>query len=305
MSDEKAARLDAIRAAKATEQTPAPAPSQTPTPANSGEKAARLDATRAAKVAAPAPIRAAAVPADYDLDSLPAMPFHTLLLSLIAVGVGVFAAVVALPTWLPGLSSSLLGGEPKAYWYISRSSAMVAYGLLWLSMVFGLLMTSRVARAWPGGPVTFDLHQHASLLGLAFALFHALILMGDAYIQANLRQVLIPFAYEGYNPVWVGLGQVGFYIMVIVGMSFYLKGQIGRTAWKFIHFLSFVMFALALVHGIWSGTDSGLPWIKAFYWFSGGSVIFLTVFRILVTFSRRRRQVSANGSDARQLQSAK
>jgi predicted ferric reductase len=266
MSDDKAARLAAIRAANAAGQAPDPAP----------VKAATL--------------------ADDDLDSLPAMPLHTILLILIAVGVGVFAAVVALPTWLPGLSASLLGAEPKAYWYLSRSSALVAYGLLWLSMVFGLLMTSRVAKAWPGGPVAFDLHQHASLLGLAFALFHALILMGDRYIKADLRQVLVPFAYEGYNPLWVGLGQVGLYLMAIVGLSFYLKGQIGRTAWRAIHFISFVMFALALIHGIWSGSDSEQSWTQALYWLTGGSVLFLTAYRILTT--RRKRQASVEASTA-------
>ncbi|MEI6778103.1 MAG: hypothetical protein WCK70_14475 [Chloroflexales bacterium] len=304
MSDEKAARLAAVRAAKAAEQAPSPVPIQDAAPADNDEKVARPATVHATKATgeAPAlpPIRATA---DYDMDSLPPMPLQTMLLTLMAVGVGVFAAVVALPTWLPGLSASLLGSEPKAYWYLSRSSAMVAYGLLWLSMIFGLLMTSRVARAWPGGPVTFDLHQHASLLGLAFALFHALILMGDGYVQSTLQQVLIPFAYKGYNPTWVGLGQVGIYVMTIVSLSFYVKGQIGRTAWKLIHILSFAMFALALVHGIWSGTDSGLIWIKGFYWFTGGSVIFLTVFRILMSFSHRRRQVPANGNG--QLQGAK
>ena len=294
MSDEKAARLAAIRAANAAGQAPAPTPDKDAAPADSTEKAARL-------AAAPAPVRAAA--ADDYLDSLPAMPLHTLLLTLLAVGVGVFAAVVALPTWLPGLSASLLGSDPKAYWYLSRSSAMIAYGLLWLSMIFGLLMSSRAARAWPGGPAAFDLHQHASLLGLTFALFHALILMGDHYIKADLRQILVPFAYKGYNPTWVGLGQVGIYMMAIVGLSFYMKGMIGRFAWRAIHFISFVMFALALTHGIWSGSDTGLIGIKGFYWFTGGSVLFLTAYRILVSSIKRR--VPANTGDTTQLRGAK
>nr|WP_255603887.1 hypothetical protein [Oscillochloris sp. ZM17-4] len=274
--------MAAIRAAKAAGQAsapPAPAADQPPT-----------------QTPPRAPVRASAQADDEleRLESLPAMPFHTLVAIFIAVGVGVFAAVVALPTWLPGLSASLLGTEPKAYWYLSRSSAFVAYALVWLSMVFGLLMTSRMSRAWPGGPAAFDLHQHASLLGLAFALFHGLILMGDRYIQADLRQILVPFAYSGYNPTWVGLGQVGIYLTAIVGLSFYVKGQIGRTAWRAIHFMSFAMFALALVHGVWSGSDSELTWIQGVYWFTGGSVVFLTVYRILATmFSRRQRPARA------------
>src|SRR5574341_1204377 len=148
--------------------------------------------------------------ADEIYDAPPAMAFQNVALLLGAAATGAFAAVVVLPTWLPGLSASLLGNEPKAYWYLSRASAMVAYGLLWLSMAFGLIITNKLARVWPGGPTAFDLHQFASLIGLAFALFHALILMGDKYVNYNLAQVLVPFNSSGYKPVWVGLGQIGF-----------------------------------------------------------------------------------------------
>ena len=186
-----------------------------------------------------------------DLDNLPpAMPLHTLIGLLLAVALGAFTAAIVLPNWLPGLSQSLLGSEPKAYWYLSRASAMVAYGLLWLSMAFGLIITNKLARLWPGGPVAFDLHQFASLLGLAFALFHALILMGDKYINYDLAQVLAPFNSTGYKPVWVGLGQIGFYLLAIVGLSFYVRKRLGNRIWRLLHYVSFMTFALALMHGI-------------------------------------------------------
>src|SRR5690242_2710946 len=51
------------------------------------------------------------------------MAIYTVLEMLLAIAAGVFAAVVVLPSWLPGLSASLCGPEPKAYWYLSRSSA--------------------------------------------------------------------------------------------------------------------------------------------------------------------------------------
>ncbi|MBI4771873.1 MAG: hypothetical protein HY784_16035 [Chloroflexi bacterium] len=96
---------------------------------------------------------------DNELDTLPpAMSLGTLLLMLLAVAAGAFAAVVALPALLPGLSASLLGPAPKAYWYLSRASAWVAYVLLWLSMAFGLSLTNKMTRIWPGGPTAFDLH---------------------------------------------------------------------------------------------------------------------------------------------------
>jgi predicted ferric reductase len=229
-----------------------------------------------------------------DLDNLPpAMPLHTLIIMLLAVGLGASAAAIVLPNWLPGLSQSLLGSEPKAYWYLSRASAVAAYGLLWLSMASGLIITNKLARLWPGGPIAFDLHQFTSLLGLAFALFHALILMGDKYINYNLAQLLVPFNSIGYKPVWVGLGQIGFYLLAIVGLSFYVRKRLGNRTWHLIHYLSFLMYALALLHGIFAGTDTAVLAIRAFYWITGVSLLFLIVYRVLITKFAVKKQARA------------
>jgi len=279
MSDEKAARLAAIRAANASRRAATDSDGAVAAPTES-------EMPTAARKQAPA----GSQPGDEAFEDMPpAMALRTLIGMLLAVALGAGVAVFALPAWLPGLSQSLLGAEPKAYWYLSRSSAFVAYILLWLSMVFGLLMTNKLARIWPGGPTAFDLHQHASLLGLAFALFHALILLGDRYIQATLFQVLVPFQYSGYEPLWVGLGQAAFYGLAIVGLSFYVKDRIGRRAWRLIHFLSFAIFVLALMHGIWSGSDSASDLARAIYWGSGGSVLFLTIYRVLVARVKMER----------------
>jgi hypothetical protein len=269
MSTDKAVRLAAIRAANAARAGEAPA---APTPA-----------TRTV----------AAHPAPEADDLPPAMSLSNLIGLLLAAVIGVFAAVVALPTWLQGLSASLLGTEPKAYWYLARSSAWVAYGLLWLAMVFGLLMINKLARAWPGGPMAFDLHQHTSLLGLAFALFHGLILLGDRYIQASLTQILLPFAYTGFNPLAVGLGQIALYGLALVGLSFYVKAQIGRQLWRAIHLVSFSVFALALLHGIFSGSDSSTRAAQIAYWATGGAILFLTIYRILISRLRPARMTTA------------
>jgi len=226
-----------------------------------------------------------------EIDQLPpAMPLSTLIIMLLAAAVGAFAAAVVLPNWLSGLSQSLLGTEPKAYWYLSRASALVAYVLLWLSMASGLIITNKLARVWPGGPTAFDLHQFTSLIGLAFALFHALILMGDKYINYNLAQVLVPFNSTGYKPVWVGLGQIGFYLFAIVGLSFYVRKRLGHRTWRLIHFLSFLTFALALAHGIFAGTDTTVEAVRVFYWGTGVALVFLTVYRILVAKFAPKKQ---------------
>lgn len=203
-------------------------------------------------------------------------------LILAGIGLGATLALVALPLVVPSLGASLSGVEPKAYWYLARVSAMIAYALLWGSMALGLLITNKLARAWPGGPTAFDLHEFMSLLGLGFGVAHGLILLGDQYIGYSLAQVLVPFAAAGYRPLWVGLGQLGLYGWAVVALSFYFRSRIGQRGWRRIHFLSFVVFALALGHGLASGTDSPALWSQALYLLSGGSLVFLTCYRVLM-----------------------
>src|SRR5688500_5197439 len=147
-------------------------------------------------------------------DSLPSgISLATLFIVLFAAIVGALAAVFVLPRWLPGLSASLVGPEPKAYWFLARSSALVAFALLWLSMALGVAITSKAARIWPGGPTIFDVHQFTSLLALSFGLFHGLILLGDSYLDYTLAQILVPFGSVSFRPLWVGLGQIALYLL--------------------------------------------------------------------------------------------
>jgi predicted ferric reductase len=204
---------------------------------------------------------------------------------LAAIFLGMLAAVFVLPGWLPGLTGSLTGEAPKVFWYLSRATAIVAMGMLWGSMMLGVSITNKLARLWPGGPAAFALHEYLSLLGLGFAAFHGLILLGDQYTNFNLLQILSPFTTSSYHPFWVGLGQMGFYAWGILVASFYARKHIGQKTWRALHYLSFITYLGALVHALVSGTDSSLPWMQGFYWLTGGSFLFLLMYRILNSIS--------------------
>jgi predicted ferric reductase len=216
------------------------------------------------------------------LDELEQHPLQDIVITGLVALASVFFAVVALPILFPALAATLTGTDPKIFWYVSRGTAMVAFGLLWLSMALGVLLTNKLASVWPGAARAYDFHQYISLLGLAFGLLHGLLLMGDHYIQFSLVQVFLPFSTEQYRPVWVGVGQFGMYVWAIVVASHYLRKQIGRKAWRMIHYASFISYIMALGHGILSGTDSTSVAVQATYWISGALLLFLIVYRIMV-----------------------
>lgn len=234
-----------------------------------------------------------------DLDTIPVMGFPGLMMLLLASAAGAVAAVAILPAVLPGLAASLLGPEPKVYWYLARSSAWIAYLLLWASMMMGLMITTKAARLWPGGPAAYDVHQFISLLSVVIALFHGLILTGDRYIGFSAVQVFIPFSNPAYRPLWVGIGQIGFYSLAVLVFSFYIRRMITPRGWRLIHYLSFIAFLFVLIHGITSGTDSSQAWAATLYWITGGTVMFLTVYRILLTLiSKAQVWILSGGEDA-------
>ncbi len=212
-----------------------------------------------------------------------AISFRFILLVFLGVTAGSLLAGVVLPLWLPGLTFSLIGTQPKAYWLLSRGSAWVAFTLLWFSMVSGMMVTNKIARMWPGGPTAIDLHEYFSLLGMGLGLFHALILMGDHYINYSLAQVFIPFNSINYRPLWVGIGQLSFYLGLVVTFTFYIRKQIKPRTWRLIHYLSFAQFLMVLVHGIYSGTDATAPWAIQVYLWSAASLLFLFIYRMLIT----------------------
>ena len=214
----------------------------------------------------------------------------------LAMIIGLSAAILLLPTWLPNMATSLAGDSPKVYWYLSRATAFVSLSILWISMALGLGITNKMARLWPGAPAAFAIHEYVSLLGLAFALFHALVLLGDHYINFTVVQIFTPFSTVDYRPTWVGIGQIGFYLWIIVALSFYVRQSIGQKTWRVVHYLSFGMYIMGLVHGLFSGTDSTASWAQWYYWISGGSLLFLLVYRIVNTitekFTRRPKPVA-------------
>src|SRR5512133_2050822 len=160
---------------------------------------------------------------------------HFALILLVAF-LSALITVSLLPRWLPGLTNSLTGSSVSAFWYLSRGSAVVAYFLLWLSMLLGTGITNKLGALWPGLPSTIELHQYTSILGLAFGIFHGLILLGDKYINYTIAQILVPFKSE-FAPLAIGLGQIALYTWVILDVSFYVRKIIGKKAWRAIHFV--------------------------------------------------------------------
>ena len=187
------------------------------------------------------------------------------------------------------VASGVLGVMPetKAFWFLSRSSGLVAYGLLWLSVVAGLLISSR-ARQIVSPKWALEVHQMTSGTALAFALFHGLILTGDRYIRLGFWEVLVP-GLSAYRPLWMAAGQVAALLLAAVLGSSLARRQFGNKLWRLLHYAAFLAYWLALSHALALGSEAKHPGVLGFYAVTGGVVLWLTTARIFIREGERGR----------------
>lgn len=205
--------------------------------------------------------------------------------ALVAVILGVL--VWLLPVLVPqlALNANILAGE-KAAWYLTRSSGTVAYLMMSVSTIWGLLLSTKLVKKVIPPAISLVMHNYISWLSLGLTIFHAGILLFDSYYTYTLSALLIPFTGP-YSPLWVGMGTIGFYIMLITTLSYYVRKQIGQKTWRKLHYTTFGAYVLSTVHGLMAGTDAAQ--LMSIFGVSSFLVLFLTLYRILSSGSTEKR----------------
>ncbi len=182
-----------------------------------------------------------------------------------------------------GLLASLFGMDTvQSWWYVTRAAGLTSYFLLWLSMIWGMGISTKIFHPAVEGTYSYDFHEFLSLLGLGFVVLHVVVLMLDKYLPFTILQILVPFV-DSYRPIWVGLGIIGFYIFLLVTVTFYLRPVIGVQAFRAIHVLSLAGYVGATLHGLYAGTDSALAVTKVLYVGTALVVVFLTVYWLVMS----------------------
>jgi predicted ferric reductase len=171
------------------------------------------------------------------------------------------------------------------FWFIARAAGITAYALLSFGIILGLLLGSRDLRG-TARTIVFDLHRLSTLSALAFVALHAVALIGDSYFDFGVREVLVPFA-SPYRPWQVAAGVISSYALAATTLAFYGRRLVGQRAWRTLHGSSLVLYALATLHGITAGSDSGEGWTTLMYMVSASAVMALIIQSISAPVGRR------------------
>ena len=177
----------------------------------------------------------------------------------------------------------------QLWWYVARSSGIVALGLAGASVIWGLLLGTKLLDGRPGPRWLLDLHRWLGGCTIAFTGIHGIALMLDSYVDFGVVDLLVPGA-SSWNPAAVAWGVVSMWMLVAVQVSSMFMRRLPRHLWKGIHLLSYLMLWTGIIHGVQAGTDAGNPlyvWSMAMM---ALAVTFLTAYRILAVRRRRGRR---------------
>ena len=188
----------------------------------------------------------------------------------------------------------LLGiDSTQVWWYVTRSSALVAFFLLWLSTAWGIALSSKINDRFLARGYIYDVHQYISLLAIGFMLIHISVLMVDRYLPFSIIQIIFPFT-SSYRPLWVGVGVIAFYLTILVTVTFYIRRRIGMRTFRVIHVLSLVAYLGATLHGFYAGTDTTLLSVQLLYKGSFLVTVFLLSYWLIRMLQNRSRQSVVN-----------
>lgn len=154
----------------------------------------------------------------------------------------------------------LVGPGDHLFWLGSRALGIVALLLVSVSVGFGLALSARMGQR-PGSASRFRvLHEAVALVSLVAIAGHGLLLLGDHFLHPTFAQVTVPFLLET-NRLWTGTGVIAGWLAITFALSFYVRKQIGVKLWRKLHRWTALVFALALVHTLGSGTDARSAWL--------------------------------------------
>lgn len=142
----------------------------------------------------------------------------------------------------------------QIWWYLSRSSGIVALALLVAAMVWGILLSTRVLRPHDRPAWLLDLHRWLGGLALTMTGFHMLGLYFDGYIDYGFADLLVP-GKSDYRPAAVAMGVLSLYLMVAVQATSYMRKRLSKRIWRAVHLTSYGLVWGAAMHAGMAGTD--------------------------------------------------
>ena len=175
-------------------------------------------------------------------------------------------------------------GATKVWWYVSRSTGVVAWALLALAVLWGLALSTRALGRRSPAPWLLDVHRFLGGLAVIFTIVHFVTLSFDPWMKSEygykLTQAFVPFT-STWKPGPMAWGIVAFYLLLAVELTSLIKNRLPQKFWRGVHLASYPLYAMATIHLLTAGSDNQNSLLRWSVLATVGAVVFFTVYRII------------------------
>ena len=168
------------------------------------------------------------------------------------------------------------------WWYLARSSGIVATVLIAATLGWGLIFSARgtgrrLRPAW-----WLDLHNWLGGLALAFTMVHVVTVVADSDLGIRLVDVIVP-GTASYRTMAMALGVVAFELVALATLTSLrpLKARLTLRVWHAIHLASVPAAVLTGLHAYQAGTDATRAAFKLGLAVLAGAAVYPAALRVL------------------------
>jgi sulfoxide reductase heme-binding subunit YedZ len=154
------------------------------------------------------------------------------------------------------------------FWMLARVAGLSAYAALSISLLSGAAIRSGLLGDLGSNRALRAVHEFTAILWIPLGLLHLVSLLLDPTARIVPLDLFVPFLanYDATGRLALGLGTIGFDLLLLVALTGWLRGRMNRRAWNWIHRLAYLAFALSFFHAVLGGTDFNEPVVSALTW---------------------------------------
>ena len=147
----------------------------------------------------------------------------------------------------------------EIWWYLSRSSGIVATVLIVAALIWGLFFSARATGTKRRPKWWLDLHNYLGGLAFVFVVIHIVAVYQDELSGIGLLQIFVPMTAGGWT--WgITWGVIATYVFALVVFTSWPRKRGSRRVWLTVHLMSVPAAVVAGVHAWMVGSSRGQLW---------------------------------------------
>ncbi len=174
----------------------------------------------------------------------------------------------------------------EIWWYLSRSSGIVAMVLIVAALAWGFLFSARATGTRRRPAWWLDLHNYLGGLAFVFVVVHVFAVYQDELSGIGLLQILVPMTANGW--AWgITWGVLASYVFALVVVTSWPRKRGSRRVWLTVHLTSLPAAVVAGVHAWMVGSSRGQLWFTVLLTALVGLAVYPTVLRCAAAVGKR------------------